>query len=142
MPSRISKLSWSRPKLIREVSAKSPAEPNLPNDPMFGDQWALKNAGQNGGKENADIAALKAWAKTKGSKKIVVAVLDTGVDYTHLDLVSNIWIRPDSVPQYRDDELGVFNDLTRFQRGGKSVRPDGRKRSRNALRGHYRRGRR
>jgi subtilisin family serine protease len=98
----------------REVVAKPAEEANLPNDPMFGDQWALKNAGQNGGKENADIAAVKAWEKTKGSKKIVVAVLDTGVDYLHLDLVTNMWIRPDSVPQYRDDELGVFNDLHGF----------------------------
>jgi subtilisin family serine protease len=98
----------------REVISKTSDEPNLPNDPMFADQWALKNAGQNGGKENADIGAVKAWAKTKGSKKVVVAVLDTGVDYLHLDLVTNMWIRPDSVPQYRDDELGVFNDLHGF----------------------------
>lgn len=98
----------------REVTAKPSEEANLPNDPMFGDQWALKNAGQNGGKENADISAIKAWEKTKGSKKVVVAVLDTGVDYLHMDLVTNMWIRPDGVPQYRDDELGVFNDLNGF----------------------------
>ncbi len=87
---------------------------NLPNDPMFGEQWALSNTGQNGGKENADLAAIKAWLKNKGSDEIVVAVLDTGVDYTHPDLVSNIWFRPDNVPQYKDDELGTFNDLRGF----------------------------
>jgi len=38
-------------------------------------------------------------------------VLDSGVDYTHRDLVSNMWFRPDNVPQYTDDELGTFNDL-------------------------------
>ncbi|MGC2235550.1 MAG: S8 family serine peptidase [Pyrinomonadaceae bacterium] len=91
-------------------------EPNdvLPNDPMFNQQWALSNSGQNGGKANADVAALKAWLKTQGSSKIVVGVLDTGVDYTHLDLVSNIWFRPDNVPQYKDDELGTFNDERGF----------------------------
>lgn len=99
---------------FREVAEKISDDPNMPNDPMFGEQWALNNAGQNGGKEKADIAALKAWLKTKGSKKIVVAVLDTGVDYTHLDLVSNMWIRPDNVPQYKDDELGVINDTYGF----------------------------
>jgi thermitase len=98
----------------REVVAKPSEEANLPNDPMFSDQWALKNAGQNGGKENADIGAPKAWEKTKGSRKVVVAVLDTGVDYLHLDLAANMWIRPDGVPQYRDEELGVFNDLNGF----------------------------
>jgi len=87
---------------------------NVPNDPQFGDQWALNNVGQNGGKERADIDALKAWAKTQGSEDVVVAVLDSGVDYTHKDLVSNMWIRPDRLPQYTDDELGTFNDLQGF----------------------------
>jgi thermitase len=85
-----------------------------PNDPMFGDQWALNNTGQNGGKQNAHVDALKAWLKTQGSNKIVVAVLDTGVDYGHNDLVANMWFRPDNIPQYTDDELGTFNDQRGF----------------------------
>lgn len=85
-----------------------------PNDPLFGDQWALNNTGQNGGKANAHIDALKAWAKTRGSAEVVVAVLDTGVDYSHKDLVENIWVRPANVPQYVDDELGSFDDLRGF----------------------------
>jgi subtilisin family serine protease len=95
----------------------SKREENLaegPNDPMFNDQWALNNAGQNGGKQKADIGALEAWLKTKGTKKVVIAVLDTGVEYTHNDLVTNMWIRPDNVPAYRDDELGTINDLHGF----------------------------
>ena len=87
---------------------------NAPNDPMFADQWALNNAGQNGGKQKADIGALQAWAKTTGSKKVVIAVLDTGVDYTHNDLVTNIWMRPDSLPAYKDDDLGTINDQYGF----------------------------
>jgi len=81
-----------------------------PNDPQFADQWALNNAGADGGKERADIDALQAWLLTKGTKKVVVAVLDSGVDYTHKDLISNMWIRPESLPQYTDDELGTFDD--------------------------------
>lgn len=90
------------------------SSPILPNDPMFKDQWALNNVGQVGGKEKADLSALKAWLKTKGSTDVIVAVLDSGVDYTHPDLVSNMWLRPDNVPQYRDDELGTINDLHGF----------------------------
>ena len=93
--------------LHREISGR-------PNDPQFEQQWALNNVGQDGGKERADIDALKAWLKTRGSEKVVVAVLDTGVDYTHSDLVSNMWIRPDSVPEYADDELGTFDDVHGF----------------------------
>jgi len=85
-----------------------------PNDPQFEQQWALNNLGQDGGKERADIDALKAWLTTRGSEKVVVAVLDTGVDYTHEDLVSNMWLRPDSVPQYADDQLGSFDDVHGF----------------------------
>ena len=81
-----------------------------PSDPMFDDQWSLDNHGTRGGKEGADISAIKAWAKTHGSRKVVVAVLDTGVDYTHRDLVNNIWTRPASVPAYEDKELGSFDD--------------------------------
>ncbi len=85
-----------------------------PNDPQFDQQWALNNLGQNGGRERADIDALNAWAKTHGSEKVVVAVLDSGVDYNHKDLVSNMWSRPDSIPPYADDELGSFDDVQGF----------------------------
>ena len=85
-----------------------------PNDPQFNQQWALNNLGQDGGTKRADIDALLAWGKTHGSEKVVVAVLDTGVDYTHKDLVANMWTRPDSLPQYADDELGSFDDLHGF----------------------------
>jgi subtilisin family serine protease len=86
------------------------ADINSPNDPLFREQWALSNTGQNGGKSDADVAALKAWLKTRGSEDVVVAVLDSGVDYTHPDLISNMWMRPANVPQYKDNELGIFND--------------------------------
>lgn len=82
----------------------------LPDDPQFEQQWALNNLGQDNGKAGADISALDAWKKTHGSEDIVVAVLDSGVDYTHVDLRSNMWLRPDSIPPYTDDELGTFND--------------------------------
>lgn len=82
-----------------------------PNDPMFGEQWALNNLGQNGGLNRADLDALKAWETTKGDHEVVVAVLDSGVDYRHPDLAENMWERPDNVPAYTDDELGTFNDL-------------------------------
>lgn len=87
---------------------------NLPNDPLFGVQWALRNIGQNNGKEKADLNALKAWAKTKGNSEVVIAVLDSGVDYTHQDLITNIWERPEALPPYKDNELGVANDLHGF----------------------------
>ena len=97
--------------------------PELPNDPEFGNQWALENFGQNNGKEGADISVLKAWIKTKGSDEVVVAVLDSGVDFTHVDLKKNMWIRPENVPAYSDDELGTFNDINGYNGTARQADP-------------------
>ncbi len=87
---------------------------NLPDDPMFGSQWSLQNTGQNGGKDGADISAVNAWDTTRGSESIVVAVLDSGVDYTHQDLIENMWHRPAEVAEYSDRELGTIDDINGF----------------------------
>lgn len=87
---------------------------DVPNDPMFTDQWALDNQGQDGGTKRADLDALEAWANIKGSEEVVVAVLDSGVDYNHEDLAGNMWQRPAGVPEYYDDELGRFDDLNGY----------------------------
>ncbi|MFN0141700.1 MAG: S8 family serine peptidase [Pyrinomonadaceae bacterium] len=86
----------------------------VPSDPLFGQQWALQNLGENSGKQGADLDALHAWETTKGSEDVVVAVLDSGVDYNHVDLMSNMWTRPANVPAYLDDELGAFNDINGY----------------------------
>ncbi|HLL16250.1 MAG TPA: S8 family serine peptidase [Pyrinomonadaceae bacterium] len=85
-----------------------------PNDPLFNEQWSLLNAGQRAGKAGADVCATRAWTKTKGSRKIVVAVIDTGVDYTHQDLSKNIWTRPAALAPYSDEDLGDFDDQHGF----------------------------
>ena len=88
--------------------------PILPHDPQFNDQWALANSGQRGGKQGADISATLAWAVSTGTDKVVVAVLDSGVDYTHEDLASNMWVRPGSMAPYQDNELGTIDDVNGY----------------------------
>ena len=80
-------VEYVEPNYIVEATA-------IPNDPIFSQQWALQNIGQNGGVAKADIDATTAWETTKGSKANVIAVVDTGVDYTHPDLRDNIWSAP------------------------------------------------
>jgi subtilisin family serine protease len=81
------------------------AEPNYlvqaftePNDPSFPQLWGLQNIGQvvNGsaGVAGADIAATQAWDVSFGSTAQVVAIVDTGFDYTHPDLAANVWSAP------------------------------------------------
>lgn len=92
-------------------NAVSGLNPVSPKDPRFTEQWALANDGQQGGKQGADISATAAWAVTTGNDKVVVAVLDSGVDYTHEDLAANMWVRSASVNKYEDSDMGTINDL-------------------------------
>ena len=77
------------------------AEPNyrrylrstIPNDTYFVRQWGLYNTGSMmNGTPGADIKAPLAWDFSRGSNSLVVAVIDTGVDYNHEDLYGKIWI--------------------------------------------------
>lgn len=61
------------------------------SDPLLDSLWGLHNTGQNGGTADADIDATEAWDITTGSPAVKVAIIDTGIDYEHEDLVDNIW---------------------------------------------------
>ncbi len=65
------------------------------NDNLYLKQWAIENRGEtiNGtkGVKDADMDISEAWDIEKGEHSVVVAVIDTGVDYTHNDLSDNMW---------------------------------------------------
>jgi len=69
----------------------------LPADPLFGSLWGLHNTGRSGGVVDADIDAPAAWDVTTGSRGVVVAVIDSGVDHGHHDLAANIWRNPGEI---------------------------------------------
>src|SRR5689334_22883650 len=107
------------------------AEPNfliepaslIPSDPRFFDQWGLKNYGYlidgNSATPGADTHVTDAWDITKGSRAVIVAVTDTGVDITHPDLVDSIYTNPREIPGngIDDDGDGYVDDVHGFNVG-------------------------
>ena len=79
-----------------------------PTDSAFhdGSLWGLHNTGQNGGTDGIDIGAAAAWDVTTGSMNLIVAVIDTGIRYTHQDLAGQMWTNPDEIPGNGVDDDG------------------------------------
>ncbi len=84
-------------------------ENTLPDDPYYTQQWCHSNPGTKG----FDMASDSAWDITTGSRDVVVAVLDSGVDYTHPDLAANIWVNEGEIAgnHIDDDGNGYVDDI-------------------------------
>ncbi|UCH92378.1 MAG: S8 family serine peptidase, partial [Candidatus Aminicenantes bacterium] len=84
-----------------------------PNDPKFSELWGMHNTGQTGGTADADIDAPEAWDLATGSSGVIIAVIDTGVDYNHTDLSPNMWRNPGEVAGngVDDDGNGYIDDI-------------------------------
>lgn len=86
-------------------------------DPRYAEQWALHNTGQDGGTPDVDINAPELWeGHTIGDPGIIIAVIDTGVNYSHPDLKNNMWVNPGEIPNNNidDDMNGVVDDVHGF----------------------------
>jgi Ca2+-binding RTX toxin-like protein len=86
---------------------------STPNDPSFSSLWGLNNTGQTGGTVDADMDAVEAWSDFTGTSHSVVAVIDTGIDYTHPDLAANMWVNPGEIPGdgLDNDNNGWIDDV-------------------------------
>lgn len=89
------------------LSADNPPIPAAPTqgtgaDPLAAKQWGM-----------IDIGVKDAWKVTMGSPNMIVAVIDTGVDYTHEDLAPVLWRNPKEIPDngIDDDSNGFIDDV-------------------------------
>ncbi len=87
----------------------------VPTDTAYtnGSLWGLRNTGQSGGAVGVDVNAHAAWAVTTGSPTVIVGVVDTGIRFTHQDLVGNIWVNPGEIAAngIDDDANGYIDDI-------------------------------
>ncbi len=84
------------------------------NDPIYGDQWHLESTGQNGAGVDEDIDVEGAWDITRGTSSVITAVVDTGVELLHPDLVENLVqgtdvLGNDNDPKAEDGRWFIFN---------------------------------
>ncbi|MCX7868187.1 MAG: S8 family serine peptidase, partial [Limisphaera sp.] len=97
--------TYRRNPAIQFVEPDAPirAAQTLPNDPFFqnGAQWHLNNYGQNGGLPDVDVDGPEAWDVVREAPGVIVAILDTGIRWTHEDLAPNLWRNP------RDGSFGL-----------------------------------
>jgi subtilisin family serine protease len=92
-------VEFAEPNFVRHLTA------TVPNDPRFADLWGLHQDPQD-----HDIDAPEAWDLNTGSSSVIVAVIDSGVAYTHPDLAGNIWINDDPAGGGDNDGNGRVDD--------------------------------
>ena len=85
------------------------------NDPRLSSQWHYNNTGALGTSvAGADINLFKAWESCTGSDRVTVAIIDGGIDYTHEDLASNVYVNEEElngVAGQDDDGNGYIDDV-------------------------------
>lgn len=92
-------VEYAQPNYIYRVTA-------VPNDTQYGQLWAFKNLGVPG----ADINIEKAWDHITDCSSVVVAVIDSGVNYNQEDLAGNMWNGGTSFPNHGTDLVSNDND--------------------------------
>ena len=100
---------------LKQIKGVLSAEPDYyyqadavtPDDPSYPNLWGLDSS------NDIDINAPEMWQQTTGSSNVVVAVLDSGIDYTHPDLAANMWRNPGEIPGngIDDDGDGYIDDI-------------------------------
>ncbi len=114
----LSSINISEPVLTKTLAYNGDPLTSPPNDTRYADQWHLRNTDNNAGTPNmaSDINMEAGWAVETGSPEVIVAVHDGGIDVTHNDLQSNMWINTGEIPGngIDDDNNGYIDDVNGY----------------------------
>lgn len=104
---QLSEIEYAQPNHVFNVAAIPPSNSSnhlaieLPNDSLFASQWALQT-----------LRAPEAWRLTTGDPNILIAVIDTGMDFKHPDLQTGIWINSgEDLNRNRKVDASDFNGI-------------------------------
>jgi len=101
-------VEYVEPVYVRRLMA-------VPNDPLYSQQYHLPQ-----------IRAPQAWNVQKGDSTVIIAIVDTGVDYEHEDLAANAWTNASEakgLPGVDDDSNGYVDDIYGWDFGDNDADP-------------------
>ena len=114
------RVAWAEPNFICEIQRQF-----IPDDPLYPNQWHLHNSGQGGGNAGADIKAPEVWNLGIDGQGVVIAIIDDGIERSHLDLMSNIFINTnDPIDGIDNDQNGYIDDINGWNFVGDNNDPD------------------
>jgi len=100
-------VSWVEPDFVQQFSRD-----HVPNDPLFTNQWHLRNTGQGGGVLGADARLVNAWNTERGNGSAVIAIIDDGVQLSHPDFAGRIFVNAGDPPGGGDNDGNGFPNDT------------------------------
>ncbi len=97
---KLEEVEWAEPVYLRKTL-------HTPNDPKLSSQYGLTK-----------VQAQSAWEISKGNANIIIAIVDSGVEWNHADLSANIWQNDDPINGIDDDQNGFVDDIRGWDFGG------------------------
>jgi subtilisin family serine protease len=123
------RVAYAESNDVLHFQGETPAEAaEVPND-LDPKLWGFRNTGQTGGTAGADSRIVDAWKVTTGDrseKGPLIAIIDSGADLDHPDLVGNLWTNPGEIAGdgIDNDGNGVVDDIHGYDGGDDDGSPD------------------
>lgn len=122
------RVTYAESNDIQQFVGQQEGQDGVPND-LHEKLWGFRNTGQTGGTAGADASIVDAWKVTTGDNSAngpLIAIIDSGADLDHPDLVGNLWVNPGEIPGdgIDNDGNGVIDDIHGYHAADNHGSPD------------------